>query len=158
MRVTRPLIAGGIAALPCVALAALSLWWSVGDVRGAGLWPPDSVTLAEAVATRNNAEALRLIGLGANPNERGHVREGILTYGYDVTMLPVEAAVGAQREDSFRLLLEHGAIIDPGLARTLRCYERVHANGGVRALLEHISNEPLDCAGVRLPSARPTTP
>ena len=158
MRAGRSLVVGGIAAFPCAVLAAFSLWWSVAELAGAGLWLPDTVTLAEAIATRNNAEALRLIGLGANPNERGRVRSGMLTDGYDVTMLPVEAAVGAQREDSLLLLIEHGAIVDPPLARRLRCYERVRSDRGIRAILERVSSEPLDCAGVRLPTERPTAP
>ena len=113
MSARRSRVVGGIAALPAIALAVASLWWSAGAIRGNGLWPPDDVTLSEAIATRNNAEALRLIALGANPNVPSRVRDGMLTYGYDVTMRPLEAAVGAQREDSLRLLLEHGA--KPGM-------------------------------------------
>src|SRR5438046_1838832 len=65
-----------VISLPCIALAAISTWWMIGRAAGGGLWPPDQVTLAEAVATRNNAEALRLIARGANPNERQRLRDG----------------------------------------------------------------------------------
>ena len=158
MSARRSLVVGSLAALPAVALAVASLGWAIGDVRGAGLWPPDDVTLSEAIATRNSAEALRLVALGANPNEPSRVRDGMLTYGYDATMRPIEAAVGSQREDLVRLLLDHGAIVDAALARTLRCYERVHPDRGIRALLEQIANDPLDCAGVPLPIDRPHAP
>jgi hypothetical protein len=158
MSARRSRVVGGIAALPAIALAVASLWWSAGAIRGNGLWPPDDVTLSEAIATRNNAEALRLIALGANPNVPSRVRDGMLTYGYDVTMRPLEAAVGAQREDSLRLLLEHGAIVDAALARTLRCYERVHPERGIRTILEGLSSEPIECDGVPLPTDRSRRP
>ena len=154
-----------VAALPCIALAVLSAWWIAGGLFGAGLWPPDDVTLAEAVATRNNAEALRLISLGADPNQPSRVRAGLLTSGYDVVVTPVEAAVGAQRADSLRMLLANGAVVDERKLRVLRCYERTRRDSGVRAILDARSpglsdeargaksDEP-DCTGIRLPVDR----
>jgi hypothetical protein len=161
----RVTLAGAMAALPCVALAAMSAWWVAGGWFGRGLWPPDQVTLAEAIATRNNAEALRLITLGANPNERSRVRDGLLTNGYDVVVLPVEAAVGAQRADSLRMLLANGAAVDDRELRVLRCYERTRRDSGVREILDMrasgLSDEARsakaelpDCSGVRLPVDR----
>src|SRR4026209_1291182 len=94
---------------PCLVLAFLSAGWTAGRLSGGGLWPPDDVTLSEAVATRNNAEAVRLIERGAKPNQPSPVRDGLLTNGYAVTVKPVEAAVGAQRADSLRTLLANGA-------------------------------------------------
>jgi hypothetical protein len=133
--------------VPCVVLALLSAWWTI-----AGLWPPDDVTLSEAVATRNNAEALRLIRLGANPNRPSRVRAGLLTSDYDVSVTPVEAAVGAQRADALRMLLASGATIDEREMRVLRCYEQVRRDSGVRELLGE--GPATDCAGVRLPVDR----
>src|SRR5712671_7293115 len=98
-----------VISLPCIALAAISTWWMIGRAAGGGLWPPDQVTLAEAVATRNNAEALRLIARGANPNERQRVRDGLLVNGRDASVTPLEAAVGAQRAEAVRMLLANGA-------------------------------------------------
>ena len=57
--------------LPCIALAAVSAWWFAGARLGGGLWPPDEVTLSEAIAARNNGEALRLIENGVDPNAPG---------------------------------------------------------------------------------------
>jgi hypothetical protein len=151
--ITQNLISA-IVALPCVALAAVSAWWLVGGWAGGGLWPPDEVTLSEAVATRNNAEALRLISLGADPNRPSHVRDGLLTNGYDVVVTPIEAAVGAQRADSLRMLLANGASVDEGELRVLRCYERTRPDAGVREVLEAHAPATLECAGIRLPVDR----
>ena len=138
---------------------AISAWWFVGGLAGGGLWPADRVTLAEAIATRNNAEALRLISLGADPNRPSHVREGLLTDGYDVTVTPLEAAVGAQRADTLRMLLANGAIPDERELLVLRCYEHMRRDSGVREILDlrvsRLSVEP-DCTGVHLPSERRT--
>ena len=140
--------------LPCIAFAALSGWWIVGAPLGAGLWPPDEVTLSEAIATRNNAEALRLIRLGADPNHPSRVRAGLLTSDYAVDVTPLEAAVGAQRVDALRMLLANGATIDANEMRVLRCYEQIRRDSGVRAFLGEPAD--VDCAGVRLPVDRNT--
>jgi len=159
------LLVGAVAALPCLVFALASGWWFVGGLAGGGLWPPDEVTLSEAIATRNTAEALRLIQLGASPNAPSRVRAGLLTADYDVTITPVEAAVGAQRTDALRMLLANGATIDSRELRVLRCYEHVRREGGVRDILDaraastdgHEPGTGLDdCAGVRLPGERGT--
>jgi len=151
----RAAVGGVLATLPCVALAALSAWWCAGALMGRGLWPPDDVTLAEAIATRNNAEALRLITIGADPNQPSRVRDGLLTDGYDVIVTPVEAAVGARRADSLRMLLANGAVVDEGELRVLRCFERMRRDSGVREILDmRASGSEPDCTGVRLPVNR----
>jgi len=143
-----------IIAGPCLVLALLSAWWTAGLVAGDGLWPPDEVTLSEAVATRNNAEAVRLIESGANPNQPSHVRDGLLTNGYAVTITPIEAAVGAQRADSVRTLLANGAAVDQEELRVLRCLEEARRDAGVRELLAEQSTSAVDCNGLRSPLAR----
>jgi len=139
-----------VVAVPCAAFAVLSGWWLAGRAAGGGLWPPDEVTLAEAVATRNNAEALRLIHSGTDPNAPARVRAGLLG-NRDLMWRPVEAAVGAQRADVLRMLLANGATIDAQEMRVLRCYEQIRRDSGVREILggEDVKN---DCAGVRLPN------
>jgi hypothetical protein len=135
--------------LPCIVLAALSGRWAV-----AGLWLPDEVTLSEAIATRNNAEALRLIAAGSDPNAPSRVRDGLLVNGRDVLVSPVEAAVGAQRADSLRQLLSYGAVMSDSERLVLRCYERTRRDSGVREVLdEGVTGDP-DCAGVTLPVDR----
>jgi len=139
---------------PCLVLAFLGAWWTAGRLAGDGLWPPDEVTLSEAVATRNNAEAVRLIESGANPNQPSAVREGLLTSGYAVTIKPIEAAVGAQRADSVRTLLANGAAVDQEELRVLRCLEQTRHDSGVRELLAAQSSSDVDCNGVRSPLER----
>lgn len=143
-----------IVAAPCLGLALLSTWWTAGRLAGNGLWPPDDVTLSEAVATRNNAEIVRLIESGANPNQPSPVREGLLTSGYAVTVKPVEAAVGAQRADSLRTLLANGAAVDHEELKVLRCLEQTRHDSGVRDLLAAQSTSDADCDGVRSPLER----
>jgi hypothetical protein len=143
-----------IVAGPCLVLVLVSAWWTVGGLAGNGLWPPDEVTLAEAVATRNNAEAVRLIESGANPNQPGHVRDGLLTNGYSITVKPIEAAVGAQRADSVRMLLANGVSVDQEELKVLRCLEEARRDSGVRELLAAQSTSAVDCTGVRSPLER----
>jgi hypothetical protein len=145
-------LAGAFVMLPCLVFTALSAWWTV-----APLWPPDDVTLPEAIATRNNGEALRLIAEGADPNAPGRVRDGLLVNGRDVIVTPVEAAVGAQRADALRQLLSYGAAIDDRERRVLRCYERTRPDAGVREVLEAGATAEPDCTGVTLPIDRKGT-
>jgi hypothetical protein len=140
-----------IIAAPYLVLALLSAWWTAGPLSGRGLWPPDDVTLSEAVATRNNAEAVRLIESGANPNQPSRVRDGLLTNGYAVIVKPIEAAVGAQRADSLRTLLANGAAVDQEELKVLRCLEQARHDSGVRELLAAQSTRDVDCNGVRSP-------
>jgi len=143
-----------IIAGPCLVLALLSAWWTAGRLAGDGVWPPDDVTLSEAVATRNNAEAVRLIESGANPNQPSRVRDGLLTSGYPITIKPIEAAVGAQRADSVRTLLANGAAVDEEELKVLRCLEQMRHDSGVRELLARQSTSDVDCNGVRSPLER----
>jgi hypothetical protein len=143
-----------IIAGPCLVLSLLGVWWTAGWLAGNGLWPADEVTLSEAVATRNNAEAVRLIESGANPNQPSYVRDGLLTNGYAVTIKPIEAAVGAQRADSVRMLLAIGAAVDQEELTVLRCLEEARHDSGVRELLAAQSTGAVDCNGVRSPLER----
>jgi hypothetical protein len=141
-------------AVPCLVLALLSAWWTAGRLAGNGLWPPDDVTLSEAMATRNNAEAVRQIDSGANPNQPSPVRDGLLTSGYAISIKPIEAAVGARRADSVRTLLANGAVVDEDELRVLRCLEETHHDSGVRELLAARSTSEVNCDGVRSPLER----
>jgi hypothetical protein len=136
---------------PCVVLALFSVWWTAAGLAGDGLWPSDHVTLSEAVATRNNAEALRLMEQGADPNRPARVRDGLLTNGYAITVTPIEAAVGAQRADSVRMLLANGVLVDHAERRMLLCLEHTRRDSGVRELLAEESDDQLNCDAVRSP-------
>lgn len=143
-----------IIAGPCVVLALLSVWWTAAGFAGSGLWPPDDVNLSEAVATRNNAEAVRLMEYGADPNRPARVRDGLLTTGYGVTVTPLEAAVGAQRADTVRMLLAHGVFVDDAERQVLRCIEQTRHDSGVRELIGAEPEEDVDCKSVHSPLER----
>jgi hypothetical protein len=87
-------------------------------------------------------------------NRPGRVRDGLLTDGYDIDILPVEAAVAAQRADALRMLLANGATVDERELRVLRCLEVSHHDAGTREILDARSSGPADCAGVQLPTDR----
>jgi hypothetical protein len=143
-----------IIAGPCVVLALLSVWWTVARFAGSGLWPPDDVNLSEAVATRNNAEAVRLMEYGADPNRPARGRDGLLSNGYGVTVTPLEAAVGAQRADTVRMLLAHGVFVDAAERQVLRCIERTRHDSGVRELIGAEPEDDVDCKSVHSPLER----
>jgi hypothetical protein len=143
-----------IALLPALALAALSLYWALGAVGGHGLWPADDVTLPEAVATRNSAEAARLIGLGQNPNARDRVRAGILA-GHDIWVTPLEAAVWTRDANLVKMLLNYGAVTDRREARILRCIAGAAAGREMHDVLAGLSSEDWPaCDEVEIPTER----
>jgi len=137
-----------------VVLAVLSVWWTAANLAGSGLWPPDDVNLSEAVATRNNAEAVRLMEYGADPNRPARVRDGLLTNGYGVIVTPLEAAVGAQRADTVRMLLARGVYVDDDERRVLRCIEQTRHDSGVRELMIGADEDDVDCKSVHSPLER----
>ena len=114
------------------------------------MWYVEPVTLPEAAALRDNGEVIRLIGLGADPNETGTVRAGFV-HSEAQMLTPLEAAVGIRRGDMVDLLLENGARIDAATWTRLICFADVVKAGDVRALLEQ--RRPQDasasCEGVR---------
>jgi hypothetical protein len=143
-----------IIAGPCVVLALLSVSWTVARFAGSGLWPPDEVNLSEAVATRNNAEAVRLMEYGADPNRPARVRDGLLTNGYGVTVTPLEGAVGGLRADTVRMLLAHGVFVDDAERQVLRCIEQTRHDSGVRELIGAEPEDDVDCKSVHSPLER----
>ncbi len=140
-----------IASAPAMALALASLWMTVAAALGGGLWPADEVTLSEAVATRNAAEASRLIALGADPNRATPVRPDFLI-GRAVTVTPLEAAVWARDQYVMTVLLESGALPGPDEMRVLRCLNETQPDANVRATLQALSDAPWPvCDDVTLP-------
>jgi hypothetical protein len=150
----RPELIAGVALLPAAALAAVSLYWTVGALTGRGLWPADEVTLAEAIATRNSAEAVRLISFGEDPNARMRVRAGMLA-GHDIWVTPLEAAVWTRDAALARMLLAYGALADSHQVRVLRCLDDAVGGHAVHDVLAQLSAEPWpDCSDFQLPGER----
>ena len=144
------------AALPGAILALAGLWWTLGAAWSGGLWPPDEVTLPEAVATRNAGEVLRLIGLGTDPNSRALVRPEVgLGNDEPVNLTGPEAAVWVRDPAMVRLLEQNGALFDRETVTVLRCLNDARPDAGVREELETISHDPWpSCGGIRLPGTQ----
>jgi hypothetical protein len=116
------------------------------------VWHVEPVTLPEAAALRDNAEAMRLIGLGADPNRAGLVRANF-AHNKAQMLTPLEAAVGIRRADMVELLLENGARMDGETWTRLICFADVVDAGDVRALLEQRRppGAAATCEGVQTP-------
>ena len=113
--------------------------------------PPD-LTLSEAAAIRDEAEVVRQIGEGANPNGSALVRRGMLSDG-DYMLTPLEAAVASRHVEIVRLLLREGAELNGPNFQTLYCLaQEAHADDVVVLLKEHApTGSSSTCEGVRLP-------
>jgi hypothetical protein len=116
------------------------------------VWHVEQVTLPEAAALRDNGEVMRLIGLGADPNEAGRVRPNF-AHNEAQVLTPLEAAVGIRRADMVELLLENGARMDTATWSRLTCFADVVKAGDVRAILDERrpQDAPATCEGVRTP-------
>ena len=116
------------------------------------LWYVEPVSLPEAAALRDNGEVMRLIGLGADPNEAGSVRQNF-AHNEAQVLTPLEAAVGIRRADMVELLLENGARMDTATWTRLTCFSDVVKAGDVRAILDgrRPQDAPATCEGVRTP-------
>ena len=116
------------------------------------VWHVEQVTLPEAAALRDSGEVMRLIGLGADPNEAGTVRQNF-AHNQEHVLTPLEAAVSIQRVDMVDLLLENGARMDADNWTRLICFADIVDADDVRAFLEQ--RRPRDasatCEGVRTP-------
>ena len=116
------------------------------------LWPTSALTLAEAAALHDDADVLRLIGGGADPNAASAVRPELLTHE-TIQLAPLEAATGARQARTFQLLLERGATVDDSNWTRLICFaSRLEADEIVMILNARQPGRPAPaCAGVAIP-------
>lgn len=85
------------------------------------LWARTEMTVAEAAALRDTGLLVQFIERGRwDPNQRALVRPGILK-SYAVQLTPLEAGVAARRAEVVRVLVKHGATVDPRTRQILRC-------------------------------------
>src|SRR5688572_14966585 len=113
---------------------------------------PEDLTLAEAAAIRDEAEVLRLIRAGADPDAPAIVRRGILNDpGYLLT--PLEAAVAAGHVEVVQLLVRNGAVIDGRNFPILSCLAQEHGETEILSFLNQRApaGVTVDCADVRVP-------
>jgi hypothetical protein len=138
------------AALPGTLLAALSVVALTLGIRGEPpMWPHADLTLAEAAGAREEAEVIRLIEQGQDPDARYPVREG-LVLERPARLTPLEAAVMNDDEAIARQLLARGAAPDATSWVVLRCLAA--GSPRVAPVLDAYrpSGRP-DCAGVKPP-------
>lgn len=113
------------------------------------MWPHEPVNLAEAAGVRDEAEVVRLIEDGADPNARYSVRPG---FGFDgpTRLTPLEAAIAADDPMIVRWLLARGTPPDADRWTYLRC---IAGGDDVPPLLDQQRppGAELKCDGVRYP-------
>lgn len=135
-----------------LALVALNLTQSRGGMLVDLALLTTFTVAALTAALRDNGEVMRLIGLGADPNQAGTMRADF-AHNEAQVLTPLEAAVGTRRTDMVELLLEHGAHMDAAMQTRLTCFARRVEADDVRALLEE--RRPPDasatCEGVQTP-------
>ena len=113
------------------------------------MWPHDEINLAEAAGVSEEAEVVRLIEQGQDPNARYPVRAGLL-FERAVTVTPLEAAVLNDDPAIAAQLFARGLAVEPPAWVALRCFAAdlrvvpvldAHRPAGAR----------LECAGVKTP-------
>ena len=114
-------LAGTALALPgCLMAAASVVALTLALFGRHPMWPHESLNLAEAAGVRGEAEVVRLIELGQDPNVRYVVRSG-LRFGHPTSLTPLEAAVANDDPEVVRRLLAMGAMMDSAQWTHLRC-------------------------------------
>ena len=109
-----------LAAPAGVLAAGLALSLVLGAFGRNPIWPDQHLNVSEAAAARDEAEVLRLIAHGEDPNIPRDVRPGLLVDRV-VRVTPLEAAVLSQRGVMVERLLANGAVIDDTAWNRLRC-------------------------------------
>ncbi|MSO82609.1 MAG: hypothetical protein EXQ53_04865 [Acidobacteria bacterium] len=84
------------------------------------MWPYEPVNLSEAAAVRDEAEIVRLVERGEDPDAARNVRAGLLL-DVAVRVTPLEAAVASKDPQIVRVVLANGAAVDASLWNRLRC-------------------------------------
>ena len=144
-------MAVALAVPPTAVLVAFAVSGAVALITGQPLfWPAQTVTLTEAIGMHDTAEIVRQIALGANPNIRYDTWD-ILKRDQHVSVTPLEAAVATREGYLFELIVAHGALLTPEVARELHCFAAQEHAGDIGASLAKRFPIPNSCDGVKLP-------
>ncbi len=137
-------------ALVWLTAAAVVLLAALGGYRA--LAAPADLTLPEAAALRDEAEVLRLIRHGVDPNVAGRVRRGMIR-DEEYLLTPLEAATAARHGEVVRLLIGNGAELNDTNFPVLFCLAQGSGAADIVSFLnEHAPVDArVDCDGVRLP-------
>lgn len=113
---------------------------------------PADLTLAEAAAIRDEAEVLKRIRSGADPNVPALVRRGIIS-DPEYLLTPLEAATAAGHVEVVRLLVANGAALNARNFPVLYCLAQTKEAADIVAVLkEHAPPGAIfNCDNVRLP-------
>ena len=139
----------------CLAAAVpgcvIAVWFLVSLVMAAAgqppMWPHEEYTLAEAAGARDEAEVVRLIERGENPNGRYRVRAG-LVLERTARLTPLEAAVLNDDPAMTRELLARGVSLNDAAWTAVRC----RAGSRAGAVLDEVHGPASpNCAGIQTP-------
>lgn len=109
-----------LAAPGCLLAAASVVALTLAAFDRHPMWPHQGFNLAEAAAVRDEAEMVRLIEQGEDPNARYAIEPGLL-FDAPIRLTPLEAAVAADDAEMIGRLLTNGASMDAALWAHLRC-------------------------------------
>jgi len=109
-----------LAAPGCLLAAASTVALMMGAVDHHPMWPHQPTNLAESAGVRDEAEVVRLIERGDDPNARYAIRQGLI-FDFPIRLTPLEAAVAADDAEMIRSLFANGAVMDAALWTYLRC-------------------------------------
>ena len=129
----------------------MALWFVVSLALAAvgqpPMWPHEEYSLAEAAGARDEAEVVRLIERGEDPNGRYPVRAG-LVLERAARLTPLEAAVLNDDPGMTRALLGRGVRLNDTAWTAVRC----RAGSRAAAVLDEVHGPAsLDCAGIQTP-------
>ena len=139
-----------LAAAPAVVVAVLDgTSLTVAAVHEHPWWRDYQLNLSEAAAVRDDAEMVRLIERGDDPNLRRRVRPGLVGNEADVEATPLEAAISIRRPELIGLLFQHGARVGPAEWRRLYCSAVARDYTDVVAVLEQYRQNGVEprCSG-----------
>jgi hypothetical protein len=131
----------------CLLAAASVVALALAAIDQPPMWPHETYTLSEAAGARDEAEVVRLIERGQDPNSRYSVRAG-LVLERTARLTPLEAAVLNDDPAITRQLLARGVRLDDTSWAAIRC----QAGSRAAAVLDEIRlSAGLDCAGIKTP-------
>lgn len=84
------------------------------------IWPYEPVNMSEAAGMDDEAEVVRLIGYGEDPNASRETRAGFVR-NVPTPLTPLEAAVISGNPSMVSTLLANGAAMNPSTWNRLRC-------------------------------------
>lgn len=147
--IVRAVMAPGVVVAGCVVVLLLA--WAVAPSSIDG----SSLTLSEAAALADQADVVRLLRRGDDPNARQRVRRLVLRE-IDLQMTPLEAAAAGttgNRLALMRRLVDAGAVLGRDNYPVLWCLAERRHNGEVMdGLTKLLPGQPAPaCSRVRIP-------